>query len=263
LAEVGRVELADPPHNVAASGSLVFATHPGTGRVTRLDVSTGKTTTVAVGTEPHDVDFSPDGSRVFITDEDGRSLIEMDPNDLDLLEQVPLPGRGHDSVIVDDGIWTTLVGRDELAFTTGSTVELVETGASPHDLLIDTSGMIWFSNWNSSSLMVFDTGTGQTTSAPAGVIEPHHFSLDSDGRVWVSDNGGNSVVAFTPTGPIETVVGATPHHLALLGDVMVVAVSGGGEIVAVADHGVVSRVPVGTGLHGVAVGRTAELALSP
>lgn len=79
----------------------------------------------------------------------------------------------------------------------------------------------------------------------------------------MSDNGGDSVVAFTPGGPVTTIVGATPHHLALLGDVMVVAVSGSGEIVAVADQQVVSRLPVGTGLHGVAVGETAGLTLPP
>lgn len=31
LAELGRVRLADPPHNLAAVGSLVVTTHPTTG----------------------------------------------------------------------------------------------------------------------------------------------------------------------------------------------------------------------------------------
>lgn len=264
LAEVGRVQLADPPHNLATSGSLVFATQPSTGGVTRLDLSTGEVTTVAVGAEPHDVDFSEDGTRLFVTDEAGRQLIEIDPVTLDQVGEVALPGPGHDSVVTDDGdIWTTLVGRDELAFITGAAVRLLPTGSSPHDVLVDAAGMVWFSNWGSAGLNVIDPEMGTTTSAPAGVIEPHHFALDADGRVWVSDNGGDSVVAFTPGGPVATIVGLTPHHLALLGDVMVVAVSGSGEIVGVADQRVVSRLPVGTGLHGVAVGEAAGLTLPP
>jgi len=251
----------DPPHNLAALGSVVMATHPSTGRLTRLDVSTAEITTVAVGSEPHDVDFSADGTQVFVTDEDGGRLIILDAVTLEQVNEVALSGPAHDAVVTDGGIWVTMVGREELGLISVSEVELFPTGGSPHDLLLDDEGMVWFSNWGSSALNVFDPATGATSEAPAGVDEPHHFSLDGDGRVWVSDNGGDSVVTFQSEGPVETVVGVTPHHLGLLEGMMVVAVSGSGEITAVADGRVVARLPIGDGPHGVAVGETLGLSL--
>lgn len=161
----------------------------------------------------HGVDFSEEGARLFVTDDGGRRLIELDPVELVQVGEVALPGSGHDSVATDCGIWTTLVGRDDLAFIAESTVDMFPTGSSPHDLFVDTTGLIWFSYWVQPASM-FSTPRATTTAAPAGVSEPYHFGMDADGRVWVSDNGGDSVVAYTPGRPVATIVGPTPHHLA-------------------------------------------------
>ncbi|MFQ5522886.1 MAG: hypothetical protein ACE5F5_04835, partial [Acidimicrobiia bacterium] len=131
--------------------------------------------------------------------------------------------------------------------------EQVTVGGSPRDLVVDTTGRIWFSNWGSSVLNVYDPETGTTTVAPAGVEEPHHFTLGPDGSVWVSDNGGSAVVRFSDGVATSVEVGPTPHHLAFAGDILVVAVSGSGEAVLVEDGQVIARVPLSTGLHGVTV----------
>lgn len=240
-------------HNVAASGSLVLVTHPCAGKVTRIDVTTGAVRSAAVGKEPHDVQFAGDGQRALVADEAGRRILVLDPNSLETLRTLPLPGRPHDLAVDGDTLWVTLVGRSELARVRGSEVKRFSTGMRPHDLLRDRDGRLWFSNWNSRALGIFDPASGRTARAPPGVAEPHHFALGRDGTVWISDNGGASVVGFRPGGErVEIEVGAVPHHLAFLEDKLVVAVSGTGEAVVVEGNAVVGRVPLSRGLHGAA-----------
>lgn len=246
-----RVDLDERPHNLASRGSVVYATHPAAGSISRADIAAGTVRTVEVGTEPHDIKFDPGTDLLYVADESGRTLLEVDPETLDLLKQVELPGEAHDLVVADGDIWVTLIGVDALARVQAGQVELFQTGGSPHDLIVDEAGMIWFSNWNSHTLNVFDPATGETTTAPAGVSEPHHFALDGSGSVWVSDNAGSAVIGFTSDPPVSIEVGPVPHHLAFVGGVLVVAVSGSGEAVLIADGEVVARAPLTPGLHGV------------
>ncbi|MFQ5947395.1 MAG: hypothetical protein ACE5KX_00860 [Acidimicrobiia bacterium] len=255
---VQEVEVPDRPHNLAAYGSVVIVTHPRAGLISRYDVATGELISATVGIEPHDAEFSADGSAVYVADEQGRRLLTVDPATLELLETVGLPGNPHDLAVADDAIWATLVGRGDLAKVRAGTVELFPTGHAPHDLVVDSSGHIWFSNWGSSELLIFDPETGEVVEAPAGVKEPHHFALDFQGTVWVSDNGGAAVVGFRSDGPITTNVGPVPHHLGFLDDLLVVAVSGAGQVVVLDAGEIVGRIPLSRGLHGVAIGRLAE-----
>ncbi len=241
------------PHNLAAHGSVLIVTHPRGGRVTRIDVATGEVRSAAAGTEPHDVKFAGDGRRAFVADEAGRRVLVLDPDTLETRRTLPMPGRPHDLVVDGDDLWVTLGRRSELARVRGSEVRLFPTGMRPHDLLRDANGRLWFSNWNSRALGIFDPASGKTSRAPRGVAEPHHFALAADGTVWVSDNGGASVVGFRPGGgTVRIGVGAAPHHMAFLDGRLVVAVSGSGEAVVVEGGKVVDRLPLSRGLHGAA-----------
>lgn len=64
---------------------------------------------------------------------------------LEIIATIDLPGRPHD-IFVDNGtIWATLSDRSELAKVAASEVTLLETDGSPHDLIVDDSGRVWFS----------------------------------------------------------------------------------------------------------------------
>jgi streptogramin lyase len=253
VAPVLTIELPQRPHNLTGAGSVVYATHPAAGSISRVDLATGDVLTVAVGTEPHDIKHAPTPGVLYVADEAGRKLLTVDPETLGVLASVELPAKAHDLALGDDAVWVTLVGRAELARVEGTDVELIPTGGSPHDLIIDESGLIWFSNWNSDVLNIFDPTDGTTVEAPAGVAEPHHFTVAPDGTVWVSDNGGAVVVGFTIGGPVTIEVGPVPHHVKFVGDTLVVAVSGTGEAVLINDGRVIARAGLTTGLHGVAV----------
>lgn len=264
LEVVTTVDVPPGPHNLAAHGPVVLATHPGGRRVSRLDVASGETTSADVGSEPHDVKITADGAAAHITDEAGRRLLTLDPDTLEVADELPMPGEPHDLIVRDDGLWVTLLERDELAHVRGEEIRLVPTGRSPHDLVSDPSGRIWFSNWDSDELAVLDPATGDVRPAPAGVVEPHHFAVGPDGTVWVSDNGGAQVVAFPPDGERARIpVGPVPHHLDVVGEHLVVAVSGAGEAAVVEGFEVVRRVPLSRGLHGVAAGHSRAIAGAP
>lgn len=198
-------------HNVAAYGSVVLVTHPRAGKVTRIDVTTGEVRSAAAGTEPHDVKFADDGAQVFVADEAGRRILVLDANSLETVRTLPMPGHPHDLAVDGDALRVTLAGRSGLTLP-GREVRLFPTGMRPHDLLLDANGRLWFSNWNSRALGIFDPASGRTSRAPPGVAEP--------------------------------------HHLAFLGEQLVVAVSGAGEAVVVEGNAVVGRVPLSRGLHG-------------
>ena len=245
------VELPERPHNLTGVGSVVYATHPAAGSISRVDIATGDILTVAVGSEPHDIKYAPTPDALYVADESGRRLLVVDSETLDIIDAVDLPAQPHDLAVTGDAIWVTLIGRSELARVSGSEIALFPTGGSPHDLIVDPNGLIWFSSWGSRVLHIFDPATGTTAEAPAGVTEPHHFAIAPDGTVWLSDNGGAAIVGFA-TQPVTVDVGPTPHHLGFVGDTIVVAVSGTGEAVLIRDGQVIASSQLTPGLHGVA-----------
>lgn len=246
------IELPEAPHNLVGVGSVVYATHPSAGSISRVDVTTGEVTTAKVGNEPHDVTYEPGSETLFVADEAGRRLLSLDSETLDVVDEVDLPGEPHVLAAAGEAMWITLVGRDELARVVDGGVELFSTGASPHSLIVDQAGSIWFSSWNSEVLNVFDPTTGTLVRAPAGVSQPHHFAVGRDGNVWVSDNGGGAIVGFGAQ-TVAVDVGPTPHHLSFVDNTLVVAVSGSGQAVMVRNGEVVARSQLTEGLHGVAI----------
>ena len=114
LSPLSAIELPASPHNLTAHGSVVFATHPRAGAVSRVDIATGEVTTVVVGVEPHDVKFSTIDALLYVTDEEGRRLLTLDPETLDIVGVHDLPARPHDLAIAGEAIWITMIGSDEL-----------------------------------------------------------------------------------------------------------------------------------------------------
>ncbi|GMQ92878.1 MAG: hypothetical protein BMS9Abin12_0355 [Acidimicrobiia bacterium] len=253
LTPVRTVDLSERPHNLTSIGSVVYATHPDARSMSRIDIVTGDVLTVAIGREPHDVKYDPMSGAMVVADEAGRSLLTVDPETLAVIDTLDLPGEPHDLAIGDGVIWVTLMRRSELVRVTGDTVELLPAGGSPHDLIVDLDGSIWYSNWGSKRLNIFDPASGVTPEAPVGVGEPQHFAVSPEGAVWISDIAGDAIVGFTSEQSVTVDVGPSPHHLAFVGDTIVVAVSGSGEAVFVRNGQVVARSQLTPGLHGVAV----------
>jgi streptogramin lyase len=250
------IDLPHRPHNMTAAGPVLWVTHPSAGRVTRIELTGVSVVTQPLGNEPHDVKLSPEGHLLYVADEDGRALIVADPATLEELNRVELPAKPHDLAVDAAGsVWITLIGDDRLGRIQSGNLELLPTGRSPHDLIAASDGRVWFSNWNSDVLSIYDPITGSVEEAPPGVVEPHHFAVDAGGGIWVSDNGGSAVIRFVGGRPMTIPVGPVPHHIAFGDDIAIVAVSGSGQAVFINDTGVIGRFDLSEGLHGAAVAR--------
>lgn len=247
------IDLPKRPHNLTSVGSVVFATHPDARSMSRVDIETGEVLTKRVGREPHDVKYDELSGMLMVADESGRALLIVDPNTLDVVETIDLPGQAHDLVVQGQTVWITLIGRSELVRVVNGVIYVLPANGSPHDLMVDPLGRVYYSNWGSNRLNIFVPDTGASPEAPSGVGEPQHFALSPRGVVWVSDIGAGAIVGFASTEPEVVDVGPSPHHLAFIGDTIVVAVSGSGEAVFVRDGEVVARSQLTKGLHGVAI----------
>jgi hypothetical protein len=253
LPQITAVDLPDRPHNITSVGMVVYATHPDAGTISRVDIASSDVLTVRVGAEPHDVKYDAGAGLLIVADEEGRRLLFVDPLTLGIVDVMDLPAKPHDLTIDSGVIWVTMIGSGDLARIINGAIEFLPTGGLPHDLIVDADGLVWFSNWGSDRLSIFDPVAGITPEAPAGVGEPQHFAIAPDGVVWISDIAGDAVVGFTSGQPTTVEVGESPHHVAFAGDTLVVAVSGTGQAVFVRAGAVVGRSRLTVGLHGVAI----------
>ena len=61
----------------------------------------------------------------------------------------------------------------------------------PHDVVVDTHGMVWFSHFGEQFISKMDPKTGKTTDYPIPVQKPDHpkgtldLEVDQDGDIWV------------------------------------------------------------------------------
>ncbi len=253
LAPVRTIDLPSRPHNLTSVGAIVYATHPDARSVSRIDIETGEVLTERVGHEPHDIKYDEVSGTLLVTDESGKALLFVDPDTLEVVDTIPMPGQAHDLVVQSGTAWVTLIGRAELARVVDGTVEVLPANGSPHDLMVVPLGRVYYSNWGSNRLNIFVPETGASPEAPAGVGEPQYFALSPRGVVWVSDIAAGAIVGFGSRDPNVVIVGDSPHHLAFIGDTIVVAVSGSGEAVFVRDGVVIARSNLSKGLHGVAI----------
>ena len=178
---------------MTAAGPVLWVTQPSAGSVTRIDLTGISGVTRSLGDEPHDVELSPGGDLLYVADEDGRALIVADPNTLEELSRVELPRKPHDlSVDTLGTVWFTLIGDDRLGRFRSGTVELLPTGASPHDLHAAADGLVWFSNWNSAELSVYDPVSGSVEEASwlLGLLALRRCSASATAiRTWIRVSG--------------------------------------------------------------------------
>ena len=138
----------------------------------------------------------------------------------------------------------------------GTLIARPELGGAPHDVAVAPSRRsVWFSNFASGELTVVSTGSRRPTARLHAGAEPHHFVFGL-GRLWVSDNEGSTLVRIDPaTGRVlgRTAVGPAPHHVAIAGDRVLVAVHGSGRIAIGTRRGrLLGSLTVGAGPHGIA-----------
>lgn len=183
----------------ATSGTVYTADETGNS-VTKLDLVSGKTTTVPVAVSPHNVQVSPDGKTLLVV---GTKTVSN------------VHGHGH------DGAMGTLLVFDVSAFGKADPVE-VEVGEHPAHVVVTPDGkraLVTNSEDNNVSLVDLASssvvGTAPTGEGPHGLrVSPDgaeaYVANVGDGTVSVIDLKANTEAARIPVGKAPVQVGFTP-----------------------------------------------------
>jgi class 3 adenylate cyclase/streptogramin lyase len=103
---IDTITLRSSGSDVAATSDGVWVVHPGSDRLTRVDLTTGSTRSIAVGNQPQSVDAGRDD--VWVAEYLGQSLSHVD-GDGDRVERVDLAGRPFAVGVGGSGVWVTIV----------------------------------------------------------------------------------------------------------------------------------------------------------
>lgn len=184
---------------LAPSGAVYTADEIGSS-VTKLDLASGKTTTVPVVVSPHNVQISPDGKKLFVV---GTKAVTN------------VHGHGH------DGAQGTLLVFDAKTFGSSEPLE-IEVGEHPAHVVVTPDGKrALVTNSEDNDISVIDVasskivGTIPTGQSPHG-LRPSPDGAEAyvanvgDGTVSVIDLKTNSEAARIPVGKAPVQVGFTP-----------------------------------------------------
>jgi virginiamycin B lyase len=198
------------PHDVApAPDGTVWYTAQGSGQLGRLEPSTGKTHSIALGqgSAPHGVIVGPDGAP-WVTDGGLNAIVRVDP----VTEKVrvfPLPeGSGYtnlNTATFDHRgvIWFTgqsgIYGR--LDPTVGK-VKLFKApgGPGPYGITTTPNGDVYYASLAGSYIARINLTTGNATvlDPPTQDQGARRIWADSHGRLWVSEWNAGKLALYDP-----------------------------------------------------------------
>jgi virginiamycin B lyase len=204
------VPAGSAPHDVApAPDGSVWYTAQRTGKLGRLDPTTGSTTEVplGVGSAPHGVIVGPDGN-AWVTDSGLNAIVRVDGK-TNAVKLFPLPaGRAGANLN------TAAFDRRGILWFTGQTgvygkldpangevtVYDAPRGRGPYGITVTPDGTVWYASLAGNHIARVDPVSGAAT-----VVEPptagqgaRRVWTDSRGRLWVSEWNAGQVAVHDP-----------------------------------------------------------------
>ncbi|WP_100640974.1 YncE family protein [Marinobacter salexigens] len=90
-------EVGEEPHGVGLSndGQILFATSKGSNRIVRIELDTGDRHSAPLAPAPYHLAVSPHGGQLLVTSRAESKLWVLEPDSLDIIDEVPLKGIGH------------------------------------------------------------------------------------------------------------------------------------------------------------------------
>jgi YVTN family beta-propeller protein len=213
------------PVSVAVSpdGSRLYAACMGTGIVTSIDTTTGKTMAMATtGRAPVDIALSPDGSTLYaVNDYYGRSFVSaINITDMSIQGKVDLPGHPVDEyrssyikrIIVNDSMLYVSDYTSGAIYavnaTAGAIAATVKVGNSPSGMAL-SHDRLYVTSKGSGGLAVINT-TSFEASTVSYAMSPRYVSILPGGRKAYITNGdiGTVTVLSVDTMSIATTIDA-------------------------------------------------------
>jgi len=229
--------------------------------VSVIDTNTDTVTnTIDVGTTPHGLAITPDGSRVLVSGFGTDSVEAIDTSTNEVVWQVPVP-QPHNIAITPDGTTAYAggqkAGSEQIAIidiASGSETGSIPLDHTPRALTVSPDGAdLAYTLAGVDALQILDLGTQQLdTQIPTGA-SPHHpiFSPDAKLGMVVSQGPGTldlfDPTTYTPTAKVK--VGTMPHWIGVSSDSRWAYVTNENSndvtVVDLSDRSVRATVPVG------------------
>ena len=228
-----------------AAGKKVYVADEESNTVSIIDTSTLKTIgRVAVGEEPHNVQVTPDGKLVWVTNNgEPAQKNEKTPD----AKKSKSGGMDMDST-APGAVWAIDTATDKV-------VAKVPVGMHPAHVVVSGDGRTaYVTNGGDNTVSLVDTKANQViANIPVGTF-PHGLRISPDGlQVWVAnlkgetvsviDTGSRKEIAKIAVGKGPAQVGFTPD-----GRFMFVSLSGENQVAVIdpASRKVIGKVAVGT-----------------
>ncbi len=199
------------PHDVAPSinGEAVWYTAQGSGKLGRLDPTTGKTHEIALGqgSAPHGVIIGPDGAP-WITDGGLNAIVRVDPN-TEKVQVFSLPQNSsfanlNTATFDHHGIlWFTgqsgIYGRLDPAI---GKVQIFKAprGPGPYGITTTPDGDVYYASLAGSYVAHINVTTGAVTALdpPTRDQGTRRIWSDSHGRLWISEWNAGNLALYDP-----------------------------------------------------------------
>lgn len=226
-----------------AAGKKVYVADEESNTVSIIDTSTLKTIgRVAVGEEPHNVQVTPDGRLVWVTNNGEPSRKNEEA------AEAKMAKSGKMDSTAPGAVWA-------IDTATAKVVAKVPVGMHPAHVVVSGDGRTaYVTNAVDDTVSVVDTTAHQVVATiPVGTF-PHGLRISPDGlQVWVAnlkgetvsviDTGSRKEIAKIAVGKGPAQVGFTPD-----GRFMLVSLSGENQVAVIdpASRKVIGKVAVGT-----------------
>jgi len=205
---------------IAGSRAIVLQTNAAGDNVHLIDPVSNKVVGTIEGIEvPHGVAISPDGSRIYITEEPIRTLDVVDSKTLKVVKRISLSGRPNNLAVAMDGshVYVGIAqapGAVDVIDTRSLTnVKSVAVTGAIHNVYVTSDGRYAVAgSIPASTINVIDTATDSVawTLKLSSGIRPMAFTRNTDGStkeiiVQLSNFHGFAVVDFATRKEIKRV----------------------------------------------------------
>ena len=182
LIAVTQIAVLAAAGSAAAAGGKVYVADEGANTVSVIDATSfRKTGSIPVGLGPHNVQVSPDGKWVWVTNngEPGKAAEAMPEKG---------PKAEHGAMAGAGAVWAIDTATDAV-------VAKVPVGKNPAHVAVASDGRTaYINNGGDNTVSVLDTGTQRVVAVIPVGASPHGLRISPDGKqVWVANLKGGTV----------------------------------------------------------------------
>jgi DNA-binding beta-propeller fold protein YncE len=214
---VERVPTGDPARHLslAGPGGPVLAPIEYRDELLRIELPSGRASSVDVGDFPHDAAEAADG-RVFVSDEGGDTVSVVDGDRVEAT--LPSPEQPGGIATAGDTVAVVAVAAREIAFIDATTLERVSTvegGAGPSHIVAgpdDGTDRFYVADTGGDAVLVYEGGPEPRLLDRTNVADsPYGIAVDGRrGHLWVTQTARNRVVEMEVTDIAPKIIASYP-----------------------------------------------------